>query len=387
MDFDRGGSLNASTLLRPYGRAEHALGRLGHALETTSLHATWLWREVIRASVAIVQASGHQAKVEPLQRLLIGAPISAYDNTSGVAAAKRVFLTAAPMFHVGNKADSDDVLWPQFWQSESSSASNRDEASRPDGDGRAGVGDRQRAELVTLVHELAGFADDGRMPALINLFIDLRRHAAGRRLPAHLMRLGLPLALVRAGVVPKSAPGLLGGRRLPLGMSRARAELMPLTDWLARGLGDLAEEADQSYRRLAELTRQHRAWHGALANEGLRKHARAPRALDLLAATPVLSIGLVARHLGCTHVAAGKIVERLVALGILIDQTSRSRHKVFVAGDLSAPSLGENEHDQPMISSEPVPLADIDALGATLKGLFADLDRLNERAMTRLHSN
>ena len=167
-------------------------------------------------------------------------------------------------------------------------------------------------------------------------------------------------------------------------MSAASPEAKPLSDWLKSALEDLAKEADQSYRRLAELTRQHRAWHEALAREGLRKHARAPRALDLLAAAPVLSIGLVARHLGCSHVAAGKAIARLADLGILIEQTSRSRHKIFVAGDLPSPSRAEADFDQALTFSKPATAVDVDALGATLDGLFADLERLNERTGARL---
>jgi len=237
-----------------------------------------------------------------------------------------------------------------------------------------------RDQLIALVKEIAGFADDGRRPALINLFVDLRGHAAARRLPPPLMRLALPLALAEAGLVPKQAPGLLGGRRLPLGMSAGSPETKPLSDWLKSALEDLAKEAHQSHRRLMELMRQHRAWHASLAAAGLRRHARAPEALDLLAATPVVSIGLVARHVGCTHVvAAGKIIERLVGHGILIEQTSRSRHKIFIAGDLPGAARGEIDSDAPLVLSDPAPAVNVDALSATLDGLFADLDLLNQR--------
>jgi biotin operon repressor len=374
-------SLAWPLLARPYGQAERALGRLACALEATSLHPTWLWREIARVAVAIAQASGRHAKVDQLRMALIGAPIDLEDNTSGLAAAKRIFLAAAPLFRAGRQTDSKDALWPQFWDLEGGDAASEAEDPEP---ARAGEGDRERERLIALVKELVGFADDGRRPALINLLVDLRRHAAARRLPPHLMRLALPLALAEAGVAPKAAPGLLGGRRLPLGMSRASPEATPLADWLALALGELALEADQSHRRLIELTRQHQAWRGALSKEGLRRHARAPAVLDLLAATPVLSIGLVARHLGCSHVAAGKIMEKLRDLGVLIEQTARSRHKIFVAGDLAAPIQGEADPDAPLSFSEPAPAVDMDAIGATLDGLFADLERLNERARDRV---
>ena len=61
------------------------------------------------------------------------------------------------------------------------------------------------ARLRAMVAELAGFADDGRRPALINLLIDLRQQAALRQLPASLVRLAMPLALLEAGIVPKAA--------------------------------------------------------------------------------------------------------------------------------------------------------------------------------------
>ncbi|MGI9506177.1 MAG: hypothetical protein ACR2RE_24310 [Geminicoccaceae bacterium] len=312
---------------------------MAHALKITALHPTWLWREITRIAVTITQASGYQVNVDQLRMTLIGAPIDREDNTTGLAAAKRVFLAAAPLFRVGRQADSTSDLWPRFWELKTAEGSEQqaDEAQ----DDETGEVDQERGRLVALVRELAGFANDGRRPELINLLADLRRHAATRRLPPHLLRLALPLALAQAGVVPKPAPGLLGGRRLPLGMSRAVVSEKPVTEWLALALDELAKEADQSYRRLSELTLQHQAWHAALAGAGLRRHARAPKALDLLAATPVLSIGLAAQHLDCTHVAAGNIIERLLDLGILIKATPRSRHKIFIAGDLPRRRHGE----------------------------------------------
>ena len=343
-----------------------------------------------QVAVVITQAGGYHARVDRLRAALIGAPLEREDSTPGLAAARRVFLASAELFREHCQADSDQALWPRFWTSHRLDGS---EALHPDGDhdaGRAGGVDGPaeeggaRDQLMRLVRELAGFADDGRRPALINLFVDLRRHAATRHLSPLLVRIALPLALREAGLVPKAAPGLLGGRRLPLGFSRAITSEEPLGAWLATALGELTKEADQSYRRLLELTSQHRAWHAVLARERLRRHALAPRALDLLAATPVLTIGLVARHLGCSHVAAGKVIARLADLGILIEQTSRSRHKLFIAGDLPADSGGEAGQDGALILSEPQRSVDTDAIEATLDGLFADLDRVTERARERV---
>ena len=381
--LDAAETANLSILLRPYGKAERALGELTYALRITPLHSTWIWRELTRVSVIIAQIRGYRVQTGQLRLALIGAPLKRDDNTSGLAAAKRVFLAAEPFFRKASETDSSRRLLPIFWD-------DRDVEHGQDGldasDRIEGAGDAERKQLQGLVRDLGGFADDGRRPALINLLIDLKKHAASpatKRLPTPLVRIALPLALAEAGLVPKAAPGLLGGVRLPLGMSRAVASDQPLIDWLKGGLEALADEANESCRRLLELERQHQAWHQALVKEGLRRHAKAPRALDLLTATPVLSIGLVARHLGCSHVAAGQVIGRLVGLGILIEQTSRSRHKVFVAGDLTAESRGETASSAPLSFSEPAPVVDVDAVSATLDGLFADLDRLNERAKER----
>ncbi len=382
--FDAAEIVNPAVLFHAYGKAERGLGKLAHALRTTPLHTAWLWRELTRTSVMIAQIQGYRAQVGQLRMALIGAPVERHDNTPGLAAAKRVFLAADPLFRSASETDSNQLLLPTFWDDEgrqsADDAGGAGEDGRPKEVVQQGQADRQW--LLALVHELAGFADDGKWPPLINLLVDLRRHAgrpAARRLPVSLVRIALPLALKQAGLVPKAAPGLLGGARLPLGMSRARTLRQPVTEWLRGALEVLADEADQAYRRLAELTHQHRAWHGALAGQGLRRHARAPQAIDLLAATPVLSIGLVARHLGCSHVAAGGITARLVDLGILIEQTSRSRHKLFVAGDLSTTFQGEATDLVPLSRSKLLPTVDVDMIGATLDGLFADLDRIVAR--------
>ncbi|MEM8950690.1 MAG: hypothetical protein AAGC99_15290 [Pseudomonadota bacterium] len=385
--------LNWSVLARSYGKAERALGELAHALQTTPLHATWLWREITRTSVIIAQIRGYRVRIEQLRMTLIGAPLGREDETPGLAAAKRIFIAAEPSFRTELETDSKSALLPIFWRDEDGAHGQDgwDETAGMDGAGEvAWPQQADRKQLQSLVRELVCLADDGRRPALISLLIGLRKHSAHpatRRLPTPLIRLALPLALSEAGLLPKAAPGLLGGARLPLGMSRAVASDQPLTEWLKGALEALADEAYLSSRRLLGLMRQHQAWHRALAEEGLRKHALAPRALDLLAATPVMTIGLVARHVGCSHVAAGKITERLVEAGILIEQTSRSRHKVFVAGDLSGPAGADGFSDGPPLSfSEPAPAVDMDAVGATLSGLFADIDRLNKRAEDRIRT-
>jgi len=366
-------------LAGPYGQAERALGRLAHALETTPLHSTWLWREMTRVAALLGQHAGYHAKIDQLRLALIGAPLDREDLTPGLAAARRIFLGATPLFRATPKTDSRTNLWPRFWQEEilqgETDADDKDEA----GEGRSA-----ERQLDNLVHDLAAFADDGSRPALITLLVDLRQHAATRTLPPSFIRIAFPLALARTGLVPKAAPGLLGGRRLPLGMSRAADLKQPLSLWLAESLKELGKEADQSHRRLLDLTRQHRAWHDALSKLGLRRHARAPKALDLLAATPVVTMGLVARHLGCSQVAAGQVIKLLLDQGIVLEQTSRARHKIFMAGDLAPGQRSAGDPDGPLDISEPLRPLDVDAVEATLKDLYVDLDRVTARSQARL---
>lgn len=382
-------------VVRPLSAASMALGRLAHALEESQLHPTWLWREITRVSVLIAQANGYHARVDQLRMALIGVPLQREQKTSGLAAALRVFLDSAPLFRRGRYTDSESSPWPQFWHDEGPSVSNRVPGNRgslpPQTDpnavadhqvaDRAGEERRGRDQLTKLVRELSAFAEDGQRPALLNLLIDLKKHAAIKTLPPPLVRIAMPLALAETGLVPKAAPGLLGGRRLPLGFTRATPAEKPLSDWLKDALEALAKEAEQSYRRLLELTRQHRAWQEALAKEGLRRHSRAPKALDLLAATPVISINMIASHLSSSHVTAGRVVERLIATGILIEQTSRVRHKVYMAGDLAMERRGDADLDGALSVSAPLRPVDVDALNATLDDVFADLDR--QAALTK----
>lgn len=378
--FETSDHLQWTTLARPYGQAERALGKLAHSLETTPLHATWLWRELTRIAVTLAQISGFQTSVEPLRLALIGASLDQADHSPGLAAAIRIFLDAAPLFRQKQNADSGSDLWPRFWQEEP--ATTQETPDLPEA-GREGNQSPEK-DVADLVSELAAFADDGQRPALINLFVDLRQHAAARSLPPAMLRLAVPLSLVKSGLVPKPAPGLLGGRRLALGMSRGSDLAMPLTPWLEEALRELAKEADQAHRRLAELTRHHRAWRQALQQARLRRHDSAPKVLDLLAATPVVTIGLVSRMLDLSHVAAGQIIGRLAAQGVLVEQTARSRHKIFMAGDLAiGKSTGLATEDTLDLSAPADPL-DVDALEATLDQLYADLERLTARSQVQL---
>ena len=371
-------------LLRPLADASMALGALSQSLETTRLHQAWLWREMSRTACRIAQIAGHRVKTESLIRRLAGLPLDAEANDSGLAAARRIFLMGAPLFWASKQADSEsslpELLMPLWGFDEGQGLASEvrgaeGERLAPERD-KKGAG--EGAQLRALVRELASFAGDGTKPVLIDLMIDLRQHAEARRLPSGLLRLALPLALHQSGLLPKAAPALLGGR-LSLGTTRSELEQEPMTLWLSRVLSSLAKEAKEAASRLADLQTQHQAWHQRLLREGLRGHSRMPLVLDLLAATPVVSAGLVAKHLDCTPQAAGRMLRQLAELGIVSEATTTSRWKVYLAGDLALADGESAGADEPLVLSEPLPSVDHQAIEATLTDLFVDLDRLERR--------
>jgi hypothetical protein len=233
--------------------------------------------------------------------------------------------------------------------------------------------------LESLVSDLARGAGQGGLPALLGLLLGLRRHALARRLPSSLARLALPLALHATGLISRPAPCLLGGR-LPLGLTRADGGT-EATPWLCRALQALAEEAGGAGRRLAALESRHLARHRQLAEEGFRRHARTPKILDLLAATPVLSAGLVGRHLACSPQAGAAMLRKLASLGLVTEATTRARWKIYLACDLASSSTARSPDaaSTPLAPSRPAPAIDRTAIEQTLDRLFKDLAGVERR--------
>jgi hypothetical protein len=369
------------SLMRPLAEASFALGGLSHGLAATSLHAAWLWREMARSTVKICQMSGYRVQHDRLMLHLAGLPHAPGENAAGLSAARRLFLTTAPLFRQADRADSGGSLQELFlplWQEDEAA---HDGSARPDGEG--GAVSEERDGLAALADRLADGAVTDGVPALLAIPAGLRHAAASRRLPPGLTRLALPLALQRAGLLSKAAPALIGGR-LPLGATRAQSDGLPVTAWLVRCLSALAAEAKAASRRLDALFRQHRAWQERLATAGLRRHARAPLVLDLLTATPVVSASLAARHLDCSSAGAGEILRRLADLGIVREATARARWKIYLATDLVPVDRRRPEATSAIAPSLPLPTLDPDLLGTTLDRLLADLERVQARSRALL---
>jgi Fic family protein len=91
-----------------------------------------------------------------------------------------------------------------------------------------------------------------------------------------------------------------------------------------RGVGETADEAARTARRILELRERHR---GALQEAGASPHAH--RLLDLLFERPLLNVGFVEQSLAVAYVTANKLVEQFQRLGILEEITGQRRNRRF----------------------------------------------------------
>lgn len=100
-----------------------------------------------------------------------------------------------------------------------------------------------------------------------------------------------------------------------------------LSVWLPAILCALAEEAADSRRLLADLER---AWFAARAAiAGRRRNSHATAAVDLLAATPVLSATTLAKGLGLAIKTAIRLLDGLVGADVAVEVTHRSKRRLF----------------------------------------------------------
>lgn len=137
-------------------------------------------------------------------------------------------------------------------------------------------------------------------------------------------RLPLRAALVRYWVST-------GTLRAPLPLTGAVA-LRADTDWdpdswTAAFLTAMADEAAAALNTLVELER---AWFAARrAVAGRRRHSRAPAAVDLLAAAPLISATTLATALGLSIKSAIVLLDDLARLGVVVEVTGRAARRLF----------------------------------------------------------
>lgn len=116
---------------------------------------------------------------------------------------------------------------------------------------------------------------------------------------------------------------------LPLTGARALGAEMPWEReaWIPVFLDALAGEAADGLQRLAELERAWFSARGAVA--GRRRHSRAPQAVDLLAAAPLLSATSLALGLGMAVKNATVLLDGLADTGVAVEVTHRSKRRLF----------------------------------------------------------
>lgn len=119
--------------------------------------------------------------------------------------------------------------------------------------------------------------------------------------------------------------------RLPLPLSGARALQAEVpweaSLWIPAFLAALADEADDTLDLLATLER---AWFAARrAVAGRRRHSRAALAVDILAASPLVSASSLAAGLGMAVKNAAALLDDFWRAGVAVEVTHRSKRRLF----------------------------------------------------------
>ncbi|WP_439548900.1 hypothetical protein [Falsiroseomonas sp.] len=139
----------------------------------------------------------------------------------------------------------------------------------------------------------------------------------GRRAP---LRAAMTRHWVSSGLLRAPLP-LTGAAAL-----RAEAD-WDLPGWTRAFLVALADEADDILNLLYDLERGWGAARRAVA--GHRRHSHTPRAVDLLAAVPLISATTLARALGISIKSALAILDALRRDGIAVEVTGRAARRLF----------------------------------------------------------
>jgi hypothetical protein len=174
-------------------------------------------------------------------------------------------------------------------------------------------GDVQQAEK-----HLAGFASGGDTPLL----------AAARALHAWL-EAGSTRPPIRAALVRFWTRQRLLRMPVPLtGAAALRAETpFEPSAWLPAFLRALASEAADGRQLLMDLERTWFAARSAVA--GRRRDSHAAACVDVLAATPLISATSLAAGLGVAVKTAIRLLDSLVAAGVAVEVTRRSKRRLF----------------------------------------------------------
>lgn len=162
-------------------------------------------------------------------------------------------------------------------------------------------------------------ADADASSALLGAALQLRSwlDAGGARPP---VRAALIRHWVRRGLLRAPLP-LTGVRAL----SAEAPEALP--EWICAFLQALAAEARDTHQLLRDLERNWLVARREVA--GRRSTSRAPLAVDVLAAAPLLSATTLAQAIGMSIKGATTMLDGFVAEGIAVEVTHRSARRLF----------------------------------------------------------
>jgi len=141
------------------------------------------------------------------------------------------------------------------------------------------------------------------------------------------LRAALALYWQRCGLLHLACPLLTGAKTLDSETPRE------IEAWTVRFLAALAEEAETGTELLRLLEREWFAARSAVQDR--RRDSRAVVAVDIMAASPVVSATSLADGLGIAVKNASALLEAFVERGIAIEVTHRSKRRLYGLKDLA----------------------------------------------------
>jgi hypothetical protein len=262
--------------------AAAAVGRLDAALASNPLRRAWTFWSELDAARRHAEADGRRVDLFRLAAHLHGLPLRLGDTTSAPERGREIAgLNYAVELRSWMAAPDPEQL------------RLRDIAL----DSLRGCGGGQPALVATAQGMLAWLAGQGSRPAI---------------------RAAVPLYLRDRGTTIQALAAVTGGDALRAGPDDPDSFTVRFLDAIRR---EAADDRDL-------LLTMEREWRGARLRvdhrAGARSNSRLPAAVDLLAASPLLSISALAEALGCSVEGASRMLEALVQLEVAAEVTGRT---------------------------------------------------------------
>jgi hypothetical protein len=259
-----------------------AIGRLDAALAGNPLRRAWTFWSELDAARRHAEADGRKVDLFRLTAHLHGLPLRLGDTTSAPERGREI-------------AGLNYAIELRSWMA----APDPDQQRLRDIalDSLRDCGDGQPALVTTAHGMLAWLTGQGSRPAI---------------------RAAVPLYLRDRGTTIHALAAVTGGDALRAGPDDPDR-------FTVRFLDAVRREATDSRDMLLTMERE---WRGARLRvnhrAGARSNSRLPAAVDLLAASPLLSITALAEALGCSVEGAARMLDALVQLEVAAEVTGRT---------------------------------------------------------------